>query len=67
MKMTKHQCVANLLIGFGSILNIAPVVAATPTIPTNGQMEANKLVRASWERVGDSLRQARKMGEQNEQ
>lgn len=67
MKVTKRKCVANLLIGFGSILNIAPVVAVSPTVATNGQAEANKLIRTSWERVGESLKQARKMGTQNEQ
>lgn len=67
MNMTKRKCIANLLIGFGSILNIAPVVAVTPTIATNGQAEANRLIRASWQCVGDNLKQARKMGIQNEQ
>lgn len=62
MKMKKHQCIANFLIGFGSILNIAPVVTVTPIVPTNGQAESNKLVRASWERVGENLKQARKVG-----
>lgn len=66
MNMTKHKCVANFLIGFGSILNICPIVAVTPTVTTNGQAEANKLIQDSWKQVGESLKQAYRMETQNE-
>lgn len=29
MKMTKHKCIANFLIGFGSVLNFSPVMSAS--------------------------------------
>ena len=67
MKMTKRQCIANILIGFGSILNIAPVVATTPLSQTNAQLEANELIRSSWAKVGEHLKQAYQINMHNEQ
>lgn len=55
MKMTKRQCIANILIGFGSILNIAPVFA-----PINVGSPQDDLanMRKDWKVVGGYLNKA---------
>ncbi|WGE69883.1 hypothetical protein NYR78_03010 [Actinobacillus equuli subsp. haemolyticus] len=66
-KMTHTHCIRNFLLGFGSILNIAPVVS-TATLPQiDGQKEAEQLVGAAWNEVGAHLTQTIKSGGNHEQ
>lgn len=57
MKKPKHtNCISNFLLGFGSILNIAPVVSVSSTI----EIEPNeyKYFNNAWEETGRHLRDA---------
>ena len=57
MKKPKHtHCISNFLLGFGSILNIAPVVSVSSTI----EIEPNeyKYFNNAWGETGRHLRDA---------
>lgn len=53
MKMTKHQCIANFLIGFGSILNISPVFA---TIDIGSPQDDFRNIQNDFKQLGKDMR-----------
>lgn len=55
MKMKKHQCIANFLIGFGSILNIAPVFATTELGSPKDDLEN---LQKDWQAIGADMYKA---------
>ena len=57
MKKPKHtRCISNFLLGFGSVLNIAPVVSASSTIDTDSN--EYQYFDNAWKETGQFLRNA---------
>lgn len=57
MKKPKHtHCIGNFLLGFGSILNIAPVVSVAPTLDTNSN--DYQYFDNAWKETGQHLHDA---------
>ncbi|WP_198351651.1 hypothetical protein [Glaesserella parasuis] len=51
--MTKHQCIANFFIGFGSMFNIAPLFAS---IDIGSPQDDLKNMQNDFRQLGDDLR-----------
>ncbi|POY47758.1 hypothetical protein [Avibacterium paragallinarum] len=57
MKKNSHtRCIRNFLLGFGSVLNIAPVVSASSTIDTDSN--EYQYFDNAWKETGQYLREA---------
>lgn len=57
MKKPKHtRCISNFLLGFGSVLNIAPVVSASSRIET--EPNEYKYFNNAWEETGQHFHDA---------
>ncbi|MDO4698832.1 MAG: hypothetical protein Q4A60_09220 [Pasteurellaceae bacterium] len=57
MKMTKHQCIANFFIGFGSIFNIAPLFAQ---IDVGSPQDDLRNMRNDFKQLGSDMRKGMK-------
>lgn len=55
MQPIHSHCITHFLIGFGSILNIAPTSASTT-------LDAQESIRAAWQDVGNHLYNALSQG-----